>query len=339
MPTAIPVALRRVAIVRTGRGARCPIARRWTAGPLLALAALTASPSTARAQAADRGPAAPLLGWLPAGTRALSMGDAAVASGDPDAVFYNPAGLVTARGVELGAQRYGRGATVGTMAVALPFAPGGLGIGVQLLDYGVDCAGCSDAVVSREGALAGARGPSPASAMAVTIGFGRTLFGVRLGATARYVEQRIPDARDGTLDADVGASMSFGRVDVGLAVQQIGGRIELAGERWQLPRRATLGAAFDRLPAGPFDVAGSAALSLLAGGDVTVGGGVEVGYTPLDGYTVAARAGLRSVSGGDVGPLSLGLALVRDRIQLEYAFQPLPGPDDLHRVGLRLHAR
>src|SRR5690606_34578303 len=99
---------------------------------------------------------------------------------------YNPAGLVTARGVELGVQRYGRGATMGTMAVALPFAPGGLGIGVQLLDYGVDCAACSDAVASREGALAGARGSSPASAMAATIGFGRTLFGVRLGATARY---------------------------------------------------------------------------------------------------------------------------------------------------------
>lgn len=267
------------------------------------------------------------------------MGDAAVASSDPEAVFYNPAGLMQARGVEVGVQRYGRGATMGSMAVAIPFAPGGLGIGVQLLDYGAYCTDCDDAVVSREGALAGARGAFPASAMAASIGFGRTLFGVRVGATARYIEQRIPSARDGAIAADIGASRRVGPIDVALAVQQLGGRLELAGKRWELPRRATVGAQFDRLPAGPFDIAGSAALSLLAGGDVTVGGGVEIGYTPLDGYTIAGRAGLRSVPAGDVGPLSLGLALVRDRIQLEYAFQPLPGPDDLHRVGLRLHAR
>ncbi len=262
-----------------------------------------------------------------------------MASGDPEVIFYNPAGLVQARGVDVGVQRYGRGATTGSMAVVIPFAPGGLGIGVQLLDYGAYCADCSEAVVSREGALAGARGAYPASAMAASIGFGRTVFGVRVGATARYIEQRIPGARDGALAADIGASMRLGPVDVGLAVQQLGGRLELAGERWELPRRATVGAAFNRLPAGPFDIAGTAAVSLLAGGDITVGGGVEVGYTPLDGYTIAGRAGLRTVPGDDVGPLSLGLALVRDRIQLEYAFQPLPGPDDLHRIGLRLYAR
>lgn len=306
---------------------------------MLVVIALLFAPAAVHAQTAERGPAAPILGWLPASTRALAMGDAAVASGDPEAVFYNPAGLVQARGVDVGIQRYGRGATMGSMAVAIPFAPGGLGIGVQLLDYGVYCADCTDAVASREGVLAGARGAYPASAMAASIGFGRTLFGVRVGATARYIEQRISNARGGALAADIGASMRLGPIDVGLAVQQLGGRLELAGERWELPHRATVGAAFNRLPAGPFDIAASAALSLLASGDVTVGGGVEVGYTPLDGYTIAGRAGLRSVHGGDVGPLSLGLALVRDRIQLEYAFQPLPGPDDLHRVGLRLHAR
>lgn len=313
------------------------------AGATGAILTLAVPAAVAQAQAGGaKAPAAPILGWLPASTRALAMGDAAVASTDPEAVFYNPAGLGQARGVEVGAQRYGRGATVGTMAVALPFAPGGLGLGVQLLDYGVGCSGggCgSGAVVPREGALATARGPLPASALAATLGFGRTVAGVRVGASARYVEQSVPDGRDGALAADLGAAMTFGPVDVGLAVQQLGERIELAGERWPLARRATLGAAFDDLPAGPFDVAGSAALSLLAGGDVTVGGGVEVGYTPLDGYTVAGRAGLRHVPGGDVGPLSLGLALVRDRIQLEYAFQPLPGAGDLHRVGLRLHAR
>jgi hypothetical protein len=63
---------------------------------------------------------------------------------------------------------------------------------------------------------------------------------------------------------------------------------------------------------------------------------VELGYTPLEGYTIAGRVGARRVLGGDVSPLSLGAVLARDRIALEYAFQPLDGVGDVHRVGLRL---
>ena len=68
------------------------------------------------------------------------------------------------------------------------------------------------------------------------------------------------------------------------------------------------------------------------------GGGVEVGYSWLEGYSVALRGGARHVPGGGVSPLTLGGALSRDRVTIEYAFQPgdAAAPGHVHRAGLRL---
>ena len=292
----------------------------------------------APALAQPTAPVAPLLGWLPVSTRALAMGGAAVASADAAAVLHNPALLAAARGIEVGVQRYGRGATLGALAGAIAYAPGGLGFGIELLDHRAACAACALALPAREGALT-ARDGLPASGFAATLGFGRTVHGVQVGASARYVEQRIPNERDGTLAADVGAAYDVGPVTLGLAVHDIGGTLSIAGRDWSLPRRATFGAAFDRLPVGPLDLAAAGDLSLLTSGEIAVGGGAELGYTPLDGYTVAGRVGLRHAPGGHVGPLSLGALARRDRIALEYAWQPLDGGASLHRIGLLLLER
>ena len=265
------------------------------------------------------------------------MGGAAVAVTDAAAVLHNPALLASARGLEVGAQRYGRGATLGSLAGAIAYAPGGLGFGIELLDHRVTCAGCALALPVREADLT-TRGGLPGSGIAATLGFGRTVHGVQVGASARYVEQRIPDERDGTLSADVGAAYDVGPVTLGLAVHDIGGTLSLAGRDWSLPRRATLGAAVERLQIGPLDLAAAGDLSLLTSGEIAVGAGAELGYMPLDGYTVAGRLGLRHAPGGDVGPISLGAMARRDRIALEYAWQPLDGAS-LHRIGLLLLER
>ena len=303
--------------------------------PLLSALALLLCAAPAVAQPA---PVAPLLGWLPVSTRALAMGGAAAAVPDAAAVLHNPALLASARGLEVGAQRYGRGATLGSLAGAIAYAPGGLGFGIELLDQRAPCAGCAAALPTREADLT-MRGGLPASGLAATLGFGRTVHGVQVGASARYVEQRIPDERDGTLAADVGAAYDVGPVTLGLTVHDIGGTLSLAGRDWSLPRRATLGAAVDRLAVGPFDLGAAGDVSLLTDGELAIGGGAEIGYTPLDGYTVAGRVGLRHAPGGDVGPLSLGAMARRDRIALEYAWQPLDGGASLHRIGLLLLER
>ncbi|HEX6631643.1 MAG TPA: hypothetical protein VF048_11140 [Gemmatimonadaceae bacterium] len=289
--------------------------------------------------AAAQGTAAtvPILLRIPAGVRAASLGGAGAAVTDAEAVFHDPAQLAGARGVALGVQRYGGGATLGSIAVALPFAPGGLGVGVQLLEYESPCLACPAALPEAERELARGDG-LPASAMVASLGFGRTVSGVRVGATAKWAEQRISPRRGGAAAVDVGVGYDVGPVALAVAARNLGGRLAVGiptGHR-ELPRSATAGAALDRMPLGPLDLEAAADVTVYDGGWVTAGGGVELGYTPLEGYTYALRAGVRHVPRGGPSPVTLGVALSRDRLGVEYAFEPMDGPGAVHRIGVRL---
>jgi len=297
---------------------------------IAALAALaSAVPATAQS------PAPPLVLRMPTGTRALAMGDAAVAVTDAEAVFHNPAQLTNGRGIALGAQRYGGGASLATMAVALTAAPGGLGIGVQHLSYHAACADCGG-VATTESGLA-RRAAFTASATVATVGFGRDVDGVRVGVAGKVVEQQLPGVRAAAAAVDVGVARQVGPVMLAVAAQNLGGALRLGpAGTWELPRRATAGASVDFVPLGPFDLAASAAVAFHDDGEVVPGGGLELAYTPLEGYTIAGRVGLRRVVGDDVGPVSLGAMLARDRLALEYAYQPLDAAGDLHRLGVRV---
>lgn len=305
----------------------------------LSLAVALAPPAVAVAQADVARPTAhaPLLLRIPTGTRALALGGAAVAIADAEAVFHNPAQLAGGRGVAVGAHRYGAGATQRSVAVALPFAPGGLGVGVQQLSWDAPCGGCADAVPVREGALA-RRGDVPSGALAATLAFGADLSGVNVGVAGRWVEQRVGVARADALALDVGVARRVGPAWVAVAARNLGGRLAMPTVgSWQLPRHAAAGAAIELVPVGPLDLSASTEVAVFDGGEVTAGGGVEVGYAPLQGYAFALRAGARDVPGGGLSPLTLGATATRDRLTVEYAHQAIDGgAGAVHRVGLRL---
>ena len=274
---------------------------------------------------------------LPAGTRALALGDAGVALADVDALFQNPAQLAVARGLAGGGSRWGGGATLLSVALALPVAPGGLGLGVQHLDYTTPCVACGARTSAGEGALAFDAGPI-ASASVLTLGFGRDVDGVRVGVAGKWIEQRLADARGTALVADVGVARRVGWATVAASAQNLGTRLRFADGRpsRDLARRATLGVATEGRWVGPLDLSASAQLAYLDGNELVPGAGLELGYSPIEGYAVAGRVGVRRTLGDGVGPVSLGAAVVRDRVTLEYAFQPVDAPGALHRVGLRL---
>ena len=300
----------------------------------LAFAALSSLALLAAPTLGAQPPAPLLVLRMPAGTRALALGGAAVAVTDAEAVFNNPAQLTNGRGVAIGAQRWGAGASLVSAAVAIAASPGGLGFGVQHLDYTTTCDACAGEPTV-EGAL-GRRLAAPAATSVATLGFGRELDGVRVGIAGKVAEQRLPDVRAAAAAVDVGIAKQVGPVWLGLAAQNVGGALRLGpAGRWQLPRKTTVGAAVDFYPLGPLDVGASAAVAFEEGGEVVPGGGIEIGYSPLEGYSGALRAGVRRVVGDDVGPLSLGAILTRDRFSLEYAYQAIEAPGELHRVGIR----
>lgn len=276
-------------------------------------------------------------------TRGLAMGDANLAGRDDDVIFYGPAQLAVARGTSVAGERYLDNLSDGTLATTARLAAGGVGLGVQVIG-GRDIGGCSPLAQVPNGS---ARYLTVTRSLAIAGGalpFRRYRFGV----AGKFAREQVDTARYGAVLADVGVSRDFTLADfvpltAAVVVQSIGPdptRAMLLG----VPRQLSLGLASGG-PLGPVDLA----LALQGGVEHTrrggteprnhplVRGGLEMGYSWLDGYSVAVRAGGRTADTYALSRhLTFGAGLVLDRVSIDYAAEDLVGTRLAHRVGLRL---
>lgn len=295
------------------------------------LAACFFAPLSVNGQALGFGPT---VLQLPASTRAIGFGNAYVAIREPEAVFYNPAELGVRPGVALSVEHYHSSATAAAFASSYVFGPFGFAIGAQLLDFRARSIGYPSAAPNGE--LLGTDGPFAASSFVAATALEMAYKGIRWGVTGKVAEDRLGIARDGVLLADIGAAKEVGPVAVGATIQNLGASPKMLGTSAALPTRGTIGAAAAGLPWGPLDVAASAAVSVRRGGRVSPGGGVELGYTPIDGVTFAGRVGARLPEKDAESPLTLGATFTFDRLSIDYGFEPYQGTGDGHRIGIRI---
>jgi hypothetical protein len=296
-------------------------------------AALVGVPVALHAQAAGFGP---IVLQLPASTRAIGFGDAYVGVREPEAVFYNPAqlGARSAGGVALSVQRYGSVSTAGSFASSYVFGPFGFGVGAQLLDFQAASGGYPSAAPNGE--QLGIEASLAASSLVAATALEMAYKGIRWGVTGKVAQDRVATARDGVLLADVGAAKELGPVTVGATVQNLGASPKLLGTSAALPTRGTVGVSGAGLPVGPLDLATSAAVSVRRGGRVSPAGGVELGYTPIEGITFAGRVGGRLPEKDGQSPATFGATFTFDRLSVDYAFEPYQGKGDGHRIGIRV---
>ena len=275
---------------------------------------------------------APLALTLPASTRMVAMGDIGVAGRDDDVIFYNPAQLFVARGTSMSLTRLSETARGGTMSTVLRVGPGAFGFGANYLEYQVvplkyplmlgDVIGGSFAL-----------GTSAVGAM----GYAQTYKGFRLGATAKYAMDVIDIERFGSLYGDAGIARDFrnGRYTTALAVQHIGSSISRGPERFRPPTTTTLGAATAR-QLGPLDGAATLGVSYSELDDFTAGGGAELSYSWLVGYSIAARGGVHQARQGGDTEFNGGLGFTADRMTLDVAVHRLPNDKAGIRAGIRI---
>jgi hypothetical protein len=102
----------------------------------------------------------------------------------------------------------------------------------------------------------------------------------------------------------------------------------------RLPYRTTLGVQTQR-GVGEFDLVATAAVSALRFGWIGGSGGAELGYSWLDGYSVALRAGARRPLPGEAA-FTGGAGFNMDRLSIDYAVEALSGSRFGHRFGLRV---
>jgi hypothetical protein len=261
------------------------------------------------------------------------MGNAWVAGRDESSVFYNPAQIAPTTGFGGTFARYGSNGTSGTLANAVTINWLTLGWGVQV----VELKARADATYPFTPADLVQPGTRDAQSLVATAGANFLVKKFRAGVGVKYAEDRVdgiagstpsPPVLNGLLLADVGVSHSLLSGTVALAAQNLGD-----ASRLTLPRQTTLGWA-RQMQARQVDLAFAAQVSernRWIGG----GGGVEVGYGWIDGWSAALRAGARRTETAAQRPVALGGTLNADHLSLDYALELFEHSSYAHHISIR----
>jgi hypothetical protein len=279
----------------------------------------------------------PLVLRLPASARMLGMANAGVSSSDGDALFYSPGMLTQARGAAMSIQRYGANATAGSFASVQTLGSLSVGIGAQFLRFSTNP---TDWVGEAEQGAARLSdgGSEGASSTAFTLGLGRVVKGIRMGAAVKYAEERLGSVTDGVVAFDLGMSKALGPATLAVAVQNMGAGPDMYFVNGPLPTRLTVGFGGGLFPIWEkWDIGMQSQVSVERDGFVRPAGGVELGYVPVEGVAFVVRSGLRLPREPDEPLATAGLGITADRYSVDWAIEPMRGGRPVvHRLGLRI---
>jgi len=319
----------------------------------LALAAAMLVPLSIPAQTSSSsfagGPYAPIILLVPAGPRTLAMGNTGVTSRDDDALFFNPAMLAVARGMSASYEHYSDRVNGGSLSSVTRFNTGGIAVGMSMLDYRP-----AIATFPTTRASLGAVGPDQTSIEAVA-GIAQVFKGYRIGAAGKFAQDAGNGVQLSRVALDLGVSKDyFQGYTFGLAVQNLAKPISVQCTlistcstfgspepavtggitEANLPIRTTLGVSTTK-QVGEFDLLATAALGMYRINFFAPSGGAELGYSWLDGYSIAVRAGLRRPTPGEAA-FTAGAGFNVDRLSIDYAMETLDASHVAHRIGLRI---
>lgn len=278
---------------------------------------------------------APMVLRLPGAVRGHALGAAYVAGRGSDMVFHNPSQIVLSTGYAASFGRFGNAASYATLSTSTAVGAYTAGVGVQWLDFRADPL----AFPTAPGLLSVADGDN-ASSLSATGAVARQVLGVRAGLAVRYAEERRTSGRTGRASVDLGLSRDVGFLTIGLSARHLGGTIGLGGVIADQPTQVTGGAMTRVVPLGVwFDLVVSGAVTWQRHRGILPGGGVEITYVPVSGWSVSGRVGARRVDGDGSpaqSPFTIGGGFGLDRFALDYAFEPVKGAGNIHRIGVRL---
>ena len=290
----------------------------------------------AQGHAQSSAPAAePLVLLLPVSTRAVGLGNASVR--DDYAIFYNPARISQTTGIGATFARYGSDGTFGALASATTVGPLNFGWGVEVAQF--------RALTSSAYPYAPAElvmdGTRPAISLAAMVGAEYTVKRFDIGVGLKFAEDRI-DAVAPALNSPAGPlaiQRNLLLADVGTTHALFGGTAEFAvqniGDRSSVPVPTTAKLGFTRTArTDQFDFAFA--------GDVTDrqrwiggGGGAEIAYGWIEGWSAALRAGARRPETSGQRPVAIGGTLNADRLVLDYALEFFDGNRYAHHITVR----
>jgi hypothetical protein len=297
--------------------------------PVMAALAVT---TVAHAQAPAAGPVVLL---LPVSARAIGLGNSF--NFDDYAIFYNPARITPSSGIGASFGRYGGNGTLGAFASSASVGPLNYGWGVELAQFR---ARRSSTYPFAPAELV-ADGTRSAISLAAMVGAEYTYKRFNLGVGVKFAEDRLDGGApfSGSPPGPLAIQRNRVLADVGTTHALLGGTAELAvqniGDRssYAVPTTTKLGWA---------RTVRTNQLDFLFAGDVTDregwvggGGGAEIGYGWIEGWSAALRAGARRPETSGQRPMAAGFTLNADRLVLDYALEFFDGNRYAHHVAIR----
>ena len=277
---------------------------------------------------------------LPATPRTTALGDAYVAGRDADVIFSNPAQLAGARSSDAAFAFTADGPSSKHVTLDSVYSGGKWSVtwgwGVQFVDFHASPA----AAVPLDPAAILTRGPSNGSSTLLVVGGAIIYKGWRMGVDGKYVADRVTPLApgDASVDsqavlADVGAARNYLGGTLAVAVQNLGHAHDPLGTTTGVPTQVRFGYSTTR-SAGPLDL-GIYSEGLARSGWWSPAGGVDVGYSWIEGYAIDLRAGARRPEIQGARPFAFGAALTADRLTVEWAVQLYDGGRASNGVTVR----
>lgn len=277
-----------------------------------------------------------------AGTRAAALSGAyTAATGDADAMFYNPAAAADGRAAfSAGYERYISDVTFASAAGSFQLGRMSVGLAGAFLD-----AGSIHEVVpdpdygGNTGTPTGNRVAASETAARVSVGLPLQAGRLRLGAGAGFVSTSFADASSAAPIFDLGAQYDFSGTTLGASIRNLGG--SLSGDDLRsadLPAELRLGTVVDiRRDGGLGGSVHADVIARIHEGTAGMLFGVEGGLLPTStGVGAVARLGYSAAEGeGGLGALHAGGAVSLGGFAVDYAYQSVEHFGAVHRIGVR----
>ncbi len=269
---------------------------------------------------------------LAPGARAIAMGEAYTAvADDPLALYWNPAGLnVLKHSQSLSFMHaiYVESINYGSLAYAykLPGDLGAIGASYSYLNIGS---------IDRTDDAGVAQGSYSPQDNAFSVGWGRKLFSVPVGAAIKYISSKIVSSAS-TYALDLGARVPWkllnNRLSLAVSARNIGPGLKFHSERDPLPFELRAGSAL----AYSDNLLFSADLALPVDNSPYAAFGAEY-QKALPSFLLHLRGGVNSRTFGDIAGLSgisLGFGIDYQSLGIDYALAPLGKLGLTHRISL-----
>lgn len=269
------------------------------------------------------------------GAKASALGETASTISGVQSVFYNPAGLSAVKDMEAYFSQVSWVQEVSYSNLAFAKRAGG---GVFGLAVGYLSSPSTDKYDKFGTRLSESYS---ASDMAVTLGYSRRLAAkANFGVNAKYISSKLEDeaATALTLDAGVKYAVLPGKLVLGAALQNMGGRLTYISEGDSLPLNLKFGGQYtvslEKNLATKKDLTIFTDLNYVRDSGPTANIGVDVLSVYDKDTTFSIRAGYRTGAGEKTAGLAAGIGVDMKGYLVDYAYAPMGDLGNAHRLSL-----